>query len=92
MTVPVRIKTLKIDDRDVSAREDETILQVARENNIDIPSLCNLEGLSAVGACRLCMVEVEFQTAARLRHPCGRRHGGGDLLGTADKYRRMILS
>ncbi len=58
MTMPIRVKTLQIDGHDVSAREDETILQVAIDNSIPIPSLCNLEGLSALGGCRLCLVEV----------------------------------
>lgn len=53
-----RVVTLKINDLDVSGRDDETILDVARENNIDIPTLCHLDGLSDVGACRLCLVEV----------------------------------
>ena len=56
---PVRVKTLTIDGREVGAREDQTILEVAREHNIFIPTLCNLSGLSAVGACRLCLVEVK---------------------------------
>jgi bidirectional [NiFe] hydrogenase diaphorase subunit len=55
---PVRILTFKIDGRDVSAREDETILTVARQNGINIPTLCHLDGLSERGACRLCIVEV----------------------------------
>jgi bidirectional [NiFe] hydrogenase diaphorase subunit len=53
------IKTLRIDGLDVSARQDDTILEVARENNIFIPTLCDLSGLSTVGACRLCLVEVK---------------------------------
>jgi NADH dehydrogenase/NADH:ubiquinone oxidoreductase subunit G len=36
-----------------------TILEAARENGIDIPTLCYIEGLSPIGACRLCVVEVE---------------------------------
>jgi len=56
---PVRILMFKIDDRDVSAREDETILAVARQNGIHIPTLCHLDGLSERGACRLCIVEVK---------------------------------
>jgi len=56
------IKTLKIDDRDVSARQDETVLEVARQNGIFIPTLCELKGLSEVGACRLCLVEVKGTT------------------------------
>ena len=49
MSTTVSVKTLKIDGRDVSAREDETILEVARENNIFIPTLCDLAGLSTRG-------------------------------------------
>jgi bidirectional [NiFe] hydrogenase diaphorase subunit len=56
------VKTLKINDRDVSARPDETILDVARQNGIFIPTLCELKGLSEIGACRLCLVEVKGTT------------------------------
>jgi bidirectional [NiFe] hydrogenase diaphorase subunit len=59
MKIASSIKTLKIDDRDFSARQDETILDVARQNGIFIPTLCDLKGLSSVGACRLCLVEVK---------------------------------
>ena len=58
MTQTVDVKTLKIDGADISARADQTILEAARENNISIPTLCHLDGLSDVGACRLCLVEV----------------------------------
>jgi len=50
--------TLKINDIDVAVEEGVTILQAAREARVYIPTLCYLEGLSTVGACRLCMVEV----------------------------------
>jgi len=53
------IKTLVVDGKQVSARSDETILHVARENNIFVPTLCHMDGLSDVGACRLCLVEVK---------------------------------
>jgi bidirectional [NiFe] hydrogenase diaphorase subunit len=56
---PVRVKTLTIDGREVGARGDQTILEVARENGIFIPTLCDLPGLTNVGACRLCIVEVK---------------------------------
>jgi bidirectional [NiFe] hydrogenase diaphorase subunit len=59
MSAAGTVKTLTIDGRDCSAKPDETILDVARENNIFIPRLCELEGLSTVGACRLCLVEVK---------------------------------
>ena len=37
----------------------ETILDVARRGNIDIPTLCHLKGTTPTGACRICVVEVE---------------------------------
>ncbi len=59
MSVAVDVKTLVIDGRNVSARAGQTILEVARENGIDIPTLCHLDGLTDVGACRLCVVEIK---------------------------------
>lgn len=53
------VVTLKINDKDVSGRDDETVLEIARENGIFIPTLCHLDGLSDVGGCRLCMVEIK---------------------------------
>ncbi|HAW10129.1 MAG: bidirectional hydrogenase complex protein HoxU [Candidatus Dormibacteria bacterium] len=55
------VLTLVIEGQDVAGPAGRTILQVARENGVAIPTLCHLEGLSDVGACRLCMVEVEGQ-------------------------------
>jgi bidirectional [NiFe] hydrogenase diaphorase subunit len=52
------VHTLRIDGRDVAGTVGQTILDVARENGIDIPTMCHLDGLSDVGACRLCCVEV----------------------------------
>ena len=59
MSAAVDVKTLVIDGKNVSARAGQTILEVARENNIEIPTLCHLDGLSDVGACRLCVVEIK---------------------------------
>ena len=59
MSPSVDVKTLVIDGKEVSARAGQTILEVARENGIDIPTLCHLDGLNDVGACRLCVVEVK---------------------------------
>ncbi len=89
----VRVVTLKIDDRDLSAREDETIFQVASENGIRIPSLCYLEGLSVWGACRLCVVEIAG--SPRLVSACSTRVGEGMEIQTnterLQRYRRMII-
>ena len=52
---------LKIDGRDITTEAGKTILEVARENGIEIPTLCHLDGLEDVGACRLCIVDVHGQ-------------------------------
>jgi len=57
MTEPVH--TLTIDGTPVAASAGQTILHVAAENGVRIPTLCHLDGLSDVGACRLCLVDVE---------------------------------
>jgi iron-only hydrogenase group A len=50
---------LTIDSFTVEAPEGTTILNAARKIGIKIPTLCYLEGVQAIGACRLCLVEVE---------------------------------
>jgi bidirectional [NiFe] hydrogenase diaphorase subunit len=50
--------SVKIDGEFVTAREGQTILDVARAASKFIPTLCWLENISAVGGCRLCIVEV----------------------------------
>jgi len=52
------VRTLTIDGRPVSATDDQTILAVAREHGIDIPTLCHFDGLSEYAGCRLCLVEI----------------------------------
>ncbi len=48
-----------INNRPIQAEPGSTILQAARRAGIHVPSLCNLEGKIPLGACRVCMVEVE---------------------------------
>jgi len=58
MTAPKKI-SLHIDGRLCETADGRTILEVARANNIAIPTLCYLEGLTPWGGCRLCIVEIE---------------------------------
>ncbi len=93
MNAAAGVKTLRIDERDFSARADETILEVARQNGIFIPTLCELKGLSEVGACRLCLVEVK--NSNRLLPACVTRVEEGMEITTnsqrLERYRRSIL-
>ncbi len=56
--MPQKKFSIRIDGALISALEDQTILQAAKANSKYIPTLCDLEGLTPVGACRLCVVEV----------------------------------
>ena len=89
----VRVVTLKIDGHDIGARDDESILEVARQHGIRIPSLCYLDGLSVQGACRLCMVEVEGNS--KLMSACSTHVTEGMVVTTDSerlkKNRRVIL-
>jgi bidirectional [NiFe] hydrogenase diaphorase subunit len=50
--------TLTIDGELRTARPGATLLEVAREHGVGVPTLCQLEGVSLHGGCRLCLVEV----------------------------------
>ena len=62
--------TLIIDGQEIHAKEGQTILEVARENGIDIPTLCYHPVLEPYGACRLCIVEVTRRGRTRLETSC----------------------
>ncbi len=54
-----QIITVYIDDKPVTVEEDTTILEAAQKAGKKIPTLCYLEKINKVGACRVCVVEVE---------------------------------
>jgi bidirectional [NiFe] hydrogenase diaphorase subunit len=56
--LPKKTISVRIDGELVTALEGQTILETARAHGKKIPTLCWLEGLTAVGACRVCMVEL----------------------------------
>ena len=53
------VYTLQIDGVECAGSAGQTVLEVAREHGIAIPTLCHLDGLCDIGACRLCVVEVK---------------------------------
>ena len=50
---------LKINGMDCKAPAGSTILQAAKYNGIEIPTLCYLKDINEIGACRICVVEVK---------------------------------
>jgi bidirectional [NiFe] hydrogenase diaphorase subunit len=89
----MNVVTLKINGKDVSARDGETLLDVARDNGLRIPTLCHIDGLTDVGACRLCLVEVKGST--KLLPACVTRAAEGMEIETDTEklrsYRRQIV-
>jgi bidirectional [NiFe] hydrogenase diaphorase subunit len=85
--------TLKIDNIDIAADEHLSILQAANQYDIYIPTLCYLEGLSAVGACRLCLVELDG--SGKLLAACSTKVSEGMKVFTnterLQRYRRMDI-
>lgn len=51
--------TLTIDNRKVQVHEGTTIMAAAESIGISIPKLCFLKDINEIGACRVCVVEVE---------------------------------
>jgi len=68
----IKMKTirLEIDGKKVHAKEGATILEVARENGIYIPTLCHNDELKPSGVCRLCMVEISKNKRTKLVASC----------------------
>ena len=86
-------KTLTIDGKQISAEEGASVLHAADEAGIKIPTLCHLDGIYDVGACRLCLVEVAG--TSKLLPACTTIVTEGMEVRTDTerlrKYRRMTL-
>jgi predicted molibdopterin-dependent oxidoreductase YjgC len=87
-------KFVVIDGNELSFDDGETLLEVARRAEIDIPTLCYDPRLTPAGACRMCLVEVE---GSRLMQPaCSYKAAPGTVVRTrtprVERNRRFILS
>ena len=54
-----KLVNFKIDGRDVVGKKGETILQVARKNDVYIPTMCYISKTTPCASCRMCVVEAE---------------------------------
>lgn len=61
---------VKINGRLYEGIEGETLMEVAKRNNIDIPNLCHKKGFEGQGRCRLCMVEVTERNRTKVVSSC----------------------
>jgi bidirectional [NiFe] hydrogenase diaphorase subunit len=87
------VKTLTVDGKLITGLEGQTIFSACWEAGIRIPRLCHVGGVSDVGACRLCLVEVEGQ--AGLQASCLTPVAEGMALRTDSErlksHRRLIV-
>ena len=87
------VRTLTIDGHAVAMATGTTLLAAAREVGVPIPTLCHLEGLSPVAACRLCLVEIEG--SGKLQPACHTPVAEGMVVHTdtprLQDYRRTVI-
>lgn len=50
---------IEVNNKIIKARRGDTILETLRRSGITVPVLCNMEGFTPTGACRICVVEVD---------------------------------
>ncbi len=84
---------LTLDGQEVSVEEGKTLLEAARENGIDIPTICFHDATTSNALCRICVVEVEGQRV--LQPACIVQAGAGMKVQTLSekviRSRRTIL-
>src|SRR5512140_2336672 len=85
--------TVTVNGELYGAREGQILLEVARDHGVRIPTLCRFEGLSDIGACRLCLVQIN--ESPRLQPACVARAEDGMRVETNTEqlqaYRRQII-
>src|ERR1700682_2528945 len=84
---------VSVDGHELLVREGTTILDACRQLRIDTPTLCQLDTLTPVNVCRVCVVEVE---GARVLVPaCSRKVEAGMKIQTdserVTQSRRLVL-
>lgn len=85
--------TLTINGKQCKGKQGDTVLDVCAANGVELPTLCHYKGLTDVGACRMCLVEIEKERnfVPACTHPAS----DGQVVKTSneklEKYRRLIL-
>src|SRR2546428_3075303 len=90
--LPKKLVGVSIDGREIEITEGSTILDACRRLTIDTPTLCQLDNLTPVNVCRVCVVEVE---GSRVLVPaCSRKVEAGVKIRTDServKHRRRLV-
>jgi bidirectional [NiFe] hydrogenase diaphorase subunit len=87
------VHTLTVDGVEVAVPAGASLLEAVRAAGAELPTLCHLEGLTPVGACRLCLVEQEG--SGKLQPACATAAGEGMAVLTQTpqlrEWRRMAV-
>src|SRR2546421_10764080 len=91
--LPRKLVGVTIDGRDIEMTEGSTILDACRQLEVDTPTLCQLDNLTPVNVCRVCVVELE---GSRVLVPaCSRKVEAGMKIATDSERvrhsRRLVL-
>ncbi len=83
--------SIEIDDKKLEVEEGKTILDVCRAQDIEMLTMCHLKGVLDIGACRLCLVEIEG--VSRLLSACTTKVAANMIIRTnterIKKYQRI---
>jgi len=89
------VGTFIMDGKEYEADESRTVLEIAKEHGIDIPTLCHHKSLPPYGACRLCLVEIIWGKKSKLYTACTYPAWERMIVNTASekvmRARRLIL-
>jgi bidirectional [NiFe] hydrogenase diaphorase subunit len=87
------VHTLTVDGLEVAVPQGASLLDAVRAAGAELPTLCHLDGLTPVGACRLCLVELEG--SGKLLPACATTAGEGMVVLTQTpqlrEWRRMAV-
>lgn len=80
--------TVEVDGRQFTGRDGQTILEICRDNGIEVPTLCYEPKLPGFGACRMCVVEVEGEDQPPIS--CSREAEPGMVIQTQTPRLRQV--
>ncbi len=80
--------TVEIDGRQLTGRVGQTILEICRDNGIEVPTLCYEPKLPGFGACRMCVVEVDGEGQPPIS--CSRAAEAGMVVRTQTPRLRQV--
>ena len=82
-----KIVSFSLDNKEITSYGEETILQAAKRNNIEIPHLCYKDGYRPDGNCRACVVEIEGERV--LAPSCCRKPTEGMKVNASNERARL---